>query len=434
MWVLVTALLLVAGGEFIVRGPLRFAEAANFSDFISPYTQTRAWLQGIDPYSPASLVELWPAEKFDFLGSDLASGTLVLKRGIPTAYPPTCFVLLAPLAVIPWRIAHFLWLAISLAACGVTVFSLLSLLGLHWSEQRTFLFLALALALAPFHTGMAAGSLVIVVVGVCALSLWAANRQFDVGAGILMAVAIGLKPQIGLPFLAYYLLRRRWPVFGTTVVLVAILAALAILHLTVTHTPWIDSYRYDNRILFAHGSLGDFTEANPIRFGLINLQVLLYVFLSDRTTANVLAFIVVAVLGLFWLFLIRRRHGSELCLLDLSAMVVLSLLPVYHRLYDASLLIFPLAWSLTALGSPLKQWAKATLLLVLVFLVPGGSLLERLQHTNHFVALQHSWWWTHFAMPHQIWALVLLSGVLLQAMRRTSGGARIPLRDPVLGR
>jgi len=428
-WVLVLSLLLFASAEFLLRGPIRFARA-NIDDFISPYIQTKAWMKGVDPYSPADLVALWPkdAEQFMFLKKDLADGSLVLKRGIPTAYPPTCFVLLVPVAWLPWHVARHVWLAISLMAFGLTVLSLVSLIGFQWHEKRTYLFLALALALAPFHTGLAAGSIVIVAVGLCALAVLTADRQWDVTTGVLFGVAIGLKPQIGLPFLVYYLLRHRWRAVTTAVTVLAILAATAIFHLAMSHTPWVDNYQYDNRVLFAHGSLGDFTEANPLRFGLVNLQVLLYTFVPDRAGVNVAALVMAGALGLFWLFLLLHRADSKNELLALAALTVLSLLPVYHRLYDASLLIFPLAWSLAALPEFRKKLARGILLLILVFLVPGGSALEQFQHTSHLVTLQHSWWWTHIVMPHQVWALLFMSVLLLVAMRTSVAKMAAPSR------
>lgn len=427
-WVLVLGLLLFANGEFLLRGPIRFARASNFNDFISPYIQTRAWVQGMDPYSPANLAELWPreSEQSEFLKEDLAAGSLVLKHGVPTAYPPTSFVLLSPVAGLPWHVAHAVWLAISLLAFGLTVFALVALSGFSWQDQRTYLFLALALALAPFHTGLAAGSIVIVAIGFCAVAVLAVARQWDFTARVAIGVAVGLKPQIGLPFLAYYLLRRRWRVVTTSVAVLAILVATAVLHLALSHTPWVENYRYDNRMLFAQGSLGDFTERNPIRFGLVNLQVLLYTFLPDRAGANIAALVITGTLGLLWLRLLRRHPGNNDQLLELAALTVLSLLPVYHRLYDASLLIFPLAWSWTAMRKSRNELATGTLLLILVFLVPGGSALEQFQRTSHLVALQHSWWWTHFVMPHQVWALIFLSVLLLMAMRTSAANVRVP--------
>ena len=102
------ALILLAAGEFLLRGPMRaLGPGAGFNDFLPPYVQAKAWVQGIDPYSPTSLLELWPAEatRFEFLPKEVADGSLVTKRGIPTAYPPTCFLLLAPFMLLSWPLS-----------------------------------------------------------------------------------------------------------------------------------------------------------------------------------------------------------------------------------------------------------------------------------------------------------------------------------------
>lgn len=414
-WI-IAALLLVTAAEFVLRGPVRFVHAEDLNDFISPYIQTRAWMQGIDPYSPTNLVRLWPkdAHKPDFLAKDLVTGSLVLKRGIPTAYPPTSFVLLAPIASLSWHVAHRVWLISMILAFALTVLSLVSLAGLERRDRRTYLLVALSLAFAPFHTGMATGSIVIVVLGLCTAGMLAEDRGHHIGAGILIAVAVALKPQIGLPVLAYYLLRRRWRLASTSLCLLLLVAATAISFLKVNHTPWLQNYKYDNQILFAAGSLGDFTEANPIRFGLVNLQVLLSTFTIDRTTANVVALVIASMLGILWVtLLLRSTNLDNDKLLFISALVTISLLPVYHRLYDASLLVIPLAWTLAIPIKSRNEIRSFALFLLLIFLIPGGSMLEELQRSGHTFGLQHSWMWLHIVMPHQVWAILLLSVWLL---------------------
>jgi Glycosyltransferase family 87 len=421
-------LLLCAASEFIVRGPLRFAHAANFNDFISPYIQTRAWIAGIDPYSSQNLLRLWPAdsEHYDFLAHDFAEGTLVYKHGIPTAYPLTAFVLITPVAALPWHIAHPLWLIITVLAFAATVISLMSIAKLlpreknEWSG-RSLVFLILALALAPFHTGLAAGSIVIVAVAASAAAVWAAEYDRDLLAGVLLAVAVSLKPQIGLPFLFYYLLRRRWRTAAVAAGAVATLAAIALVRLTASGTPWLENYLYDGRVLLGPGSLGDFTEKDPLRFGLVNFQVAAYTILQNRDVATVAAFAVAAIAGLIWLFLFFRHVNHHNVLLELSTLTVLSLIPVYHRFYDASLLIFPLAWSLTALAEPngrLRTTARCVLaVILLVFLVPGGTILEQFQLAGRFAAVQNYWWWKTIVLPHESWSILLLGLLLLRAMQ-----------------
>lgn len=418
---LLSILIVFAASEFVVRGPVRFLHAASFNDFISPYVQTRAWMKGDDPYSSQNLVRLWPpeAERFDFLSRDLADGTLVLKRGIPTAYPLTAFLLIAPVAALPWNVAHPLWLAITLLSFTLTIASLLSIAKLLPWTKATVVFVALALALAPFHTAFAAGSIVLLAVTASAAAVWAATSHRDLFAGVLLAVAIGLKPQIGLPFCFYYLVSRRWRIGSIACGIVAVLFVLAWARLSSNGTSWFQSYLYDNQILFAPGSLGDFAEGNSMRFGLINLQVAAYTLLHSRDWANLTAMVVAGTAGLTWLWLLLKKRSNNL--LALSALVVISLLPLYHRFYDATLLIFPLAWSMTALRGRLHRSATAVLLLlVLVFFFPAGSALEYLQATGHFAAMQHYWWWNTIVLPHESWSILLLSLVLMHAMQTSS--------------
>src|SRR5271165_1569298 len=345
---LLILLVLLAGSEFMVRGPVRFLRAADFNDFISPYIQSRALLKGMDPYSPEVLVRLWPVEgahRPDFLAKDLAEGSLIAKRGIPTAYPLTCLFLLVPLAILPWPVAHLAWLVIGAGLALGVIWSLLSFLalgvGFDGNDWRAYVFVAFSLALAPLHTGLAAGSIVISTVALCGIALSLEQRGRETWAAILLGMAVCLKPQIGLPFLAYYLLRRHWRLVGVASGVVFATAMLAMARLAISGTPWLQEYRTDNKVLLATGMLGDFTERNPIRFSLIDLQVLLYAILHRATAANVLALTLSATLFGIWIWLFLRS-GSQDALLPMGTLAVLSLLPVYHRLYDAFLLMFPL--------------------------------------------------------------------------------------------
>jgi hypothetical protein len=171
---LLMLLVLLAASEFVVRGPVRFFRAADFNDFISPYIQSRALIQGQDPYSPDVLVRLWPVtgpHRLEFLAKDLADGSLIAKRGIPTAYPLTCLLLLTPLGALPWPIAHLVWLAVTACLTLGVIWALLSFLTEEVGDWRAYLFVAFALALAPLHTGFAAGSVVLSTVAVCGIAV-----------------------------------------------------------------------------------------------------------------------------------------------------------------------------------------------------------------------------------------------------------------------
>lgn len=422
---LLLLLVLLAASEFLVRGPMRFLRAADFNDFISPYIQSRALVMGMDPYSPEVLAKLWPVEgarRPEFLAKDLADGSLIMKRGIPTAYPLTCLFLLIPLAVLPWPVAHLSWLVITACLTLAAIWSLLSLIGAGVgfikNDWRSYVFVAFALALAPLHTGFAAGSIVIATVALCGIAVSRGQSGSETIAGILIGIAICLKPQIGLPFFACYLLWRRWRLCGMAAGVVFITAILALARLAISSTPWLQNYRIDNKVLLATGILSDFTERNPIRFSLINLQVLFYALLQHAAAANVLAFAISGTLFVIWL-LLMLRNGSKNndFLLPLSTLAILSLFPVYHRFYDAFLLILPLCWSLREFSGPRNRFARGAFLLMLPFLVPGGSALEQFQASGKVPqAVVESWYWTGIVMPHQIWLLLALSLLLLRSM------------------
>jgi len=413
-------LLLVAGVEFVVRGPVRAIHVATeFNDFLSPYIQAKAWTRGLDPYSPQTLLKLWPegAAHFAFLAKEVADGSIIAKRGIPTAYPVTSLVLIAPFSLLPWNLAYAFWLTINLVLFSIMLWVLVAMSGISFREPSAFLLLAATLALAPFHTGIVTGNVALAAVELGVIAVWTARQRHDIATAFLLAASVGLKPQIGLCFLLYYLVRRRWRVFGSALVVLALLAALGLLRLQFGHTPWLPNYLNDNHVLLETGILANFTPVNPTRFGLINLQVVLYSISGSIRLANSLALSVGAIFLLVWLLGMRRRGiHDDLELLDLSAIAVVSLLPIYHRFYDAALLVLPLCWVFISFRRA-RILGTLTLLLMSPFLIPGGTLLETMQASGRIPsALANGWWWETIVMPHQIWMLFFLSLLLLYEM------------------
>jgi hypothetical protein len=411
-------LALLVASESVLRGPARFLRAVDFNDFISPYLQSRALISGLDPYSPKVLVQLWPANAHppEFLAIDLADGSLVIKRGIPTAYPLTCLLLLAPLAVLPWPAAAYVWLAINVCLVFIVIRALFEAIGFQGWDWRGHVFVIFSLALAPLHTGLAAGSIVISTVALCGIAWSTSQGGPEWMAGLLFGLAICLRPQIGLPFLACYLLRRHWSLSAVAVAVVLVLGVLAIAWLAIHGTPWIQNYEADNRTLLSRGILSDFTENNPIRFSLINLQVLTYTIVNDGHYANAISIAICAALFGIWVFLASHNQSSD-SLLTVATIIVLSLLPVYHRFYDAFVLIFPIGWALKEFSGERRLSARCALLLALPFLVPGGTALEKLQASGLISqVISRFWYWRCVVMPHQIWCLLLLSVILLTTM------------------
>lgn len=408
----------------------------QFDDLLSPYAQASAWVHGLDPYSPRSLLVTWPADvPFRLLAEEVADGSLIAKRGMPTGYPLTSLVLLAPFSALSWTHAYAVWLTLNLFLFAVMLCVLVTLAGFSYRDMSALFLLAATLALAPFHTAIVTANVALVAVELGVVAFWGASKQYDVAAGILLAVSTGLKPQIGACFVLYYLIRRRWKVVGTVLIALAAIAAIGLLRLEFAHTRWLANYLNDNHVLLQTGILANFTTTNPTRFGLVNLQVVLYPLLGRVAAANAVSAALAAVLVAMWFYGMRRaRFRPEAELLGMSTIAVISLLPIYHRFYDAALLALPVCWLAAS-------WQRARLLngicalAMLPFLIPGGSLLETLQAGGRIPAawLGH-WWWEAFVMPHEVWMLLVLSVLLLHEMIAGRTGAHADARATELRR
>ena len=330
--ILLWILLIAAGAEFVVRGPARYLHPTNWNDLAQNYAATRLWLRGQNFANPENFVALWRNE----LGSTLGANTVRTHLAPPLG----TLVLMAPIGALPWPIAKIAWLAVLLAAFGLTVWSLMKFAGLHLDDPRSLAFIAGCLALAPFHTGIASANQTILVVGCCALGVWAASGQRDVVAGLLFGVACSLKPHIGSFLVLYYLVRRRWRLFGTALGLTLALMLVAALWMRICGVSWTQDYFHNAKVLVAENKIDDFTSVNPIRFLLVNLQVPFYSFVS-KESANMMALSVGALLVCVWMYLLTRNRQAGSELLALGAIATISLLPVYHRFYDVSLLAIP---------------------------------------------------------------------------------------------
>ena len=421
--VILWTLIFVAAAEFVMRGPVRFLrEPTNWNDLSQNYTASKLWLQGKSPSDPRNFSVLWKRE----------AGSRLDLTDIRTHLAPPLggLVVLAPLAAFPWKIAKMIWLVVLLSSFAMTVWALALAGGFRWREDnlRTLGFIAACLALAPFQTGLASGNTSILVIGLCASAIWAAHRHNDVAAGVLFGVACSVKPQIGAFLVLYYLIQRRWKLFATAVASTAGLILVAVSYLWLRGASWTQDYLHNARGFVTANSIDDFSAANPIRFTLINLQVPFFSITGQSKSANLLALAVGGILVCAWIYLVARGRERAPELLCLGAISIIGLLPVYHRFYDAGLLVVPLCWCMAQTGDRSKrdrskQVATVAWLLMIPFLAPVTAFLEQLAaHGRIPDAVTSTWWWDRVVMSHETWALLLLCLVLLYGIKLSQSG------------
>ena len=414
--VLALTLLCLASVEFIARAPVRAVKSSEWSDFLSPYMQSRAWIHGADPYGGATLLRFWPPgqEIPEFIKLDFANDRLAAKRGMPSPYPLTAFALLAPIAALPWSFARFLWLVINLVAFLLMLWLMVSLARADWRDWRTQLFLAFTIALAPFHTGLATANPVILVVALCVAAVWLAQQGRVMASGVTLAVGLSLKPTVAMAFIIFYIVHRQWRVVTAICATTAVLMIVAMARLWRSGFSWLATYLENSAKIFSRGSIDDFTPANRVWFNMVNVQVAFYSLLKSVLWTRVLSLSVVAVFFGLWLWFILKNHAGW-NLLALSTLVTICLLPVYHRFYDAALLIFPLAWAWLC-ARPGQRWRISAL--VAPFLLPGAALLGQMGIAANLAQVPPtSIEWRLLLVSHEAWLLLLLSAALLYEMR-----------------
>ena len=141
--------------------------------------------------------------------------------------PPFSAVLMAPLAMMPWRYAYLLWQIITLILAVATVFLILRLLpsGPQW--ETLVLIIAGACFFFPLRNTLVFGQANATILFAWALGVYLLHRQRPMASGLCFALGTALKvaPFVAVPLLA---LRRQWRWLGAYVAGVAAFTAASI--------------------------------------------------------------------------------------------------------------------------------------------------------------------------------------------------------------
>jgi hypothetical protein len=405
-------LLLLACLYFLYRGPYRTKDGFDGRDLSLFYVAARAWVVGGNPYDDRTLV-------------DLAAGARVHIESVPSLNPPMTFVLLAPLAALSWPAAETASLVINLALVGATLAMVMAFARLHPRGQHGLLFLAFMLSMAPFHTSIALGQLTIVVTALIGAALWGTENEHPIVSGACIALAVALKPQMGLVFLAFFLLRGMWKALFSAVSVLGAIAIIGIARLAISRVDWLPT-------LAANLSRSGVNDPGlPTAFLRVNVQALLHLFLPSLSAISIDAVTyVTGVAALATLFLaLRDRIDREAVLLLYSGCAVVSLLVFYNRIYSATLLVLPIAWAF----SPLRPRRLRVIAIVVagasaVFMVPGAAALAHMPFPAGLRWILDTQWWPYLLLHQPVALLVILLGLLAAAMHR-SDVAALPAKD-----
>lgn len=343
------------------------------ADFGGIYVGSRCALNHHDPYDPKAVLQEFKDEGGTFPAKDP-----VLEKIIPIVITvgvnlPTALFLVAPLAMLPWGVAQTLWILLTVALLLIAGYLMWSLSG---NAAPVLSGVLIAIMLANCEQLLMVGNVAGIAVSLCVIATWCFLKERYVVAGIVLcAISLALKPHdsgfVWLYFLlAGGLLRKRALQALAVTGVIGMLAAVWIAPLS---PHWIQELHANHIAVSQVGSTSDpaLTGITSGKIGsIIDLQAALSVWLKDPHTYNRATYLVVGLSIAVWmLFVLRRVRTPESHRLAIAAIAVLTLLPVYHRPYDAKLLMLtvPACAMLWAEGGA-KRWLALTFTL-------GGVLL-----------------------------------------------------------
>ncbi|WP_241293650.1 glycosyltransferase family 87 protein [Burkholderia stabilis] len=208
------SLLLIVWG-FVTDGFTSNATARPGVDFSVFWTASHLVLQGhaASAYDPSS-----------FLQAEFAHFDAYLQhRPLPWLYPPTMLLFIAPVALVPFLPAYFLFFAGSLL-CYAFAVSRLSGLRAHLPVPRAAALVVVAYSAVCLSALFGQNS--ILTAGIAALALHLLGKR-PIAAGILIGL-LAIKPQLAVVFPFVLIAVRAWRAFAAAAISATLFAAAGI--------------------------------------------------------------------------------------------------------------------------------------------------------------------------------------------------------------
>ncbi len=407
----VLILVCLAAAEFLIRGPLR--ANGDSTDFFLVYLTVKALVLGLNPYSQVDMAAALKA---------MGSTKITLEpfgAFRPGLYPPSTYLVFAPLGYLDWDLAKNIYLVLSLLAFVLQTAVLLMLPGAERSPLKKSLIIATSLACAPIHTGISKGQISILANCLLITGWFGSQRGWKILPPILFGFCGAIKPHLAIPFLAFLFVKRRWSVlvWSCLIPVALLLVSCGVLSYSTSGLNWISELRANFADASGAAGAASSSPENPIWYHLINMQVVLFKFTTSTSTVVALTIIFCTAM-LFWLSSLLKQLESQDDLLLVSLLAVGGLLICYHRFYDGGVLLLPVAWAIASDWSK-RKWDKIVVLgLCSPFLFPGAAILKILSADGTIPSfIVSSWAWDNLILAHQPWSLIFLFIGLMVSIR-----------------
>jgi len=345
---------------------LTYKKTGIILDSRMAYLAGRCLIQHCDPYNEAAMTRVYLAEGGERVTASSHGGTPHYLAAFHV-YLPSAEPFFALLALLPWRAAYAIWTALILALITIASF-------LAWSMAQSYApdppFYLAWLLLVNSGLFIAGGNPAGIAVSLCVIATWCILEGRFIAVGMVcLAISLAIKPHdCGLIWIYLVLLGasqhkraiQSFLVFG-------VVGVGATVWISNVSPHWVAELRSNLVLLSANGECAD--PAGPAAISMFNLQTVFAVFNSNSHFYNLATFAVCAVLILIWMFVtVRAPRSPRGIWLGLATITVVSILPIYHRSYDAKILLL-------TLPACAMLWAEGGLIGWLALFFTGGSIL-----------------------------------------------------------
>ncbi|MBZ5686986.1 MAG: DUF2029 domain-containing protein [Acidobacteriia bacterium] len=403
IWLILTALAVVMASNYLTGALLPVFKPSG-SDFSELYVASWLWRHGHNAYDSA----IATAAHQQVVG---ASEEIFLVN------VPTSLVLAAPLTLLSWGWANFVFLTSAVIGLVATTFAILRLQGRSSWGIETALVIVFLLSFSPVRIAFQWGNIVLLVLPLSVMTILLEEKRHDWQAGVLLGLAVCLKPQIGMWLGIYYLVRARFQIVAASLAVGSFIAALFFLH-PVPYHEWLLSYRANLQHWFDPGGPYGFTEGS-LSFILLRTQGVLYTITHRAFISSLLAYGLFLICAGIWGILIWRSGARVPSSLAITALIAASFLSFYHSIPDVSVLSIALCDAFPASLQGWKRTQQWICFLLFLIMLPQRSIFVLLSHRLGSSILT-SWWWNLFFLRYMVWLLLALSLALLLRMREAA--------------
>jgi hypothetical protein len=428
-WILLSSAISIAWGISLDR-----ASRDGMGDFKGIYYDARCLMQGVDPYKQGEPLRIYLAEREERgLPSD------VLRRTVGVnVYLPTTSIFVVPFALLPYKIAHYLWMILT---AGVFIFSACLIWDFAANSAPVISGVLICFILANSEAFFATGNSAGIVISFCIIAVWCFLKDRFVPIGILcMALSLSIKPHdAGLVWL-YFLLagtiyRKR---ALQTLLVTTALATLTLLWVVPIAPHWMQELHTNILVNQLPGEVNDpgpITAATSGPSMVLSLQSTVSVFRDDPLIYNSVSYLICGALLVIWgVRTLRSQFSPQSAWLALAAVVPLTLLVTYHRPYDGKLLLlavpaFAMLW--TEKGA--IRWV-ALLVSVAGFISVADiplTIFILLTRASHVPTMGFSGQILKFVLMRPTPLILLTMGIFyLWVYLRHDSGCTVPTIDP----